>query len=96
MHATICYYAHASGPIAEVMRAGRALTALVSQAPGFISYVVLDRGRGALMSVSVFETQAELENADRLVARWMPEHLDRLLPHPPVVRSGEVVLQHGL
>jgi hypothetical protein len=96
MHATICRYEPIGGPIDEVMRAGRGLTWVLGQAPGFIAYVVLDTGDGALTSVSVFETQAELEGADRLVARWLAEHLATALPHPPRVTTGEVIIQRGM
>jgi hypothetical protein len=47
-------------------------------------------------SVSVFETQAELEGAERIVAGWVAEHLATALPHPPGVSSGEVIIQRGL
>jgi hypothetical protein len=96
MHAAICCYENVVGPIDEVTRAGRALTALLSQAPGFISYAVLDSGCAALTSISVFETQAELEQGNRMVARWVAEHLAVALPHPPRITSGEVILQRGI
>ena len=96
MHATICRYTPIIGSIEEVMRAGRGLTWVLGQAAGFVAYVVLDTGDGALASVSVFETQAELEDADQIAARWVAEHLATALPHPPRVSTGEVIIQKGL
>ena len=96
MHATICRYMPIVGSIDEVMRAGRGLTWALGQAPGFVAYAVLDTGDGALASVSVFETQAELEDADHIAARWVAEHLATALPHPPHVSTGEVIIQKGL
>jgi hypothetical protein len=96
MHATICRYEPVGGPIDEVMRAGRELTWVLGQSPGFIAYVVLDTGDGALTSVSVFETRAELDGADRLVAGWVADHLAAALPNPPRVTIGEVIIQRGM
>jgi hypothetical protein len=75
---------------------GRGLTWVLGQAPGFIAYVVLATGDRVLTAVSVFETQAELEGADRLVARWVAQHLATALPHPPRVTTGDVIIQRGM
>ena len=96
MYATIRRYDHVAGSLDDLMRAGRALAARLSQSPGFVSYAALDAGTGVLASVSFFETQADLEEADRLVAAWVAEHLAAALPHPPQAIGGEVVVQKGL
>ena len=96
MHATVCRYERVVGSIDEVVRASRGLTWALGQAPGFIAYVVVDAGDGALTSVSVFETRAELEAADRVAGRWLATHLGAALPHPPCVSTGEIVIQKGL
>jgi hypothetical protein len=96
MYATIRRYHHAAGSTDDLMRAGRALAARLSQAPGFVSYAALDAGAGVLATVAFFETAAELAAADRLVAAWVAEHADALLPRPPQTIGGEVVVQRGL
>ena len=96
MHATICRYTPIVGSIEEVMRAGRGLSWVLGQASGFVAYVVLDTGDGALASVSVFETPAEREDANQLAARWVATHLATVLPQPPRVSTGEVIIQKGL
>ena len=96
MYATIHRYDCVAGSTDELVRAGRALAARLSQAPGFVSYATLNAGAGVLASVSFFETEAELAAADRLMAAWVAEHLAALLPRPPQVLSGEVLAQRGL
>jgi hypothetical protein len=96
LHATISRYDGVSGPIDEVMRAGRQLAAALSQAPGFVTYAVLDAGGGVLVSINVFEDRTDLEAADRLVEGWVAEHLAASLPHPPEVIAGEVIVQRGM
>jgi hypothetical protein len=56
----------------------------------------LDAGDGVLASVCFFETEADLRAADQLVAAWTTAHLAAVLPHPPKVTGGEVVVQKGL
>ena len=96
MHAVIRRYARVAGPPDALQVAGRALAARLSRAPGFVSYAALDAGPGVLAWVSFFETAADLAAADRLVAAWEAEHRAALLPRPPQVTGGEVVVQRGL
>jgi hypothetical protein len=96
MYATIRRYDYVAGSIDDLMRAGGALAARLSQAPGFVSYAALDAGAGVLASVAFFETEADLLAADRLVVAWVAEHLAALLPSPPQITGGEVVVQKGL
>jgi hypothetical protein len=96
MYATIRRYDHVAGSTDELTRAGRALAARLSQAPGFVSCAALDGGAGVLAAVGFFETAADLAAADRLVEAWAAEHLAPLLPAAPQVTGGEVVAQKGL
>jgi hypothetical protein len=96
MYAKIRRYDLAGEALDELLRAGKALAARLSQVPGFVSYAALDGGSGVLASVTFFETEADLVVADRLVAAWEAEQLGALLPRPPQVTGGEVVVQRGL
>jgi hypothetical protein len=96
LHATICRYDGVTASIEEVMRAGRRLASALSTAPGFVSYAVLDAGDGVLVSVTVFDDRTDLEAADQLIARWVAEQLTALLPRPPEVIAGEVIVQRGM
>src|SRR5688500_17122695 len=80
LHATICRYDGVTASIEEVMQAGRQLASVLSTAPGFVSYAVLDAGDGVLVSVNVFDDQTNLEAADQLIVRWVAEHRAALLP----------------
>jgi hypothetical protein len=96
LHATICRYHGVTMPIDEVMRAGRQLASALSQAPGFVSYAVLDAGDGVLVSVTVFDDPTDLAVADQFIIRWVAEHLAAVLPRPPEVIAGEVIVQRGM
>jgi hypothetical protein len=57
---------------------------------------VLDATNGVMASVSVFETQAQLEQADHRLAMWMADHLAASSPCLHEARTGEVIIQKGL
>jgi hypothetical protein len=95
MHATLGRYDRISASQDEVVQAGRQLAAVLSKAPGFISYALLDMGDGALATVSFFETQADQEEADRLLAAWVATHATVLAPPADALR-GEILVQKGM
>ena len=96
LHATICRYDGVTASIEEVMGAGRRLASALSAAPGFVSYAVLDAGDGVFISVTVLDDRTDLEAAQPLIVRSVGEHLTAVLPHPPEVIAGEVIVQRGL
>ena len=96
LHATICRYDRVSGSTEAVRQAGRRLASALSQAPGFVSYAVLDAGDGVLVSVTVFEDQAGLAAAQPLIDSSIAEQLTSVLPRPPEVIAGEVIVQRGM
>ena len=95
VHATLGRYDGIGGSQEEVIQVGRQLAAVLSKAPGFISYALLEVGDGMLATVSVFETQAELEAADRVIAAWVAMHRTLLTPATEAI-SGEVLVQKGM
>ncbi len=61
------------------------------QFDGFQSYTVVDLGNESVMSISVFDTKAQAENANVQVRTLVRETLNDLLPYPPEVRIGRVL-----
>ncbi|MGH2600185.1 MAG: hypothetical protein ACRDJ9_12470 [Dehalococcoidia bacterium] len=96
LHATICRYDGVTTSIDEVMHTGRQLAFALSEAPGFVSYAVLDAGDGVLVSVTVFDDPTDLAAADQFIGRWVAEHLAALLSRPSEVIAGEVIVQRGM
>lgn len=58
---------------------------------GFHSYSIVDLGNKRVMSISVFDTRAQAEEATMQVRSLVREHLSDLLPNPPEVMIGEVL-----
>jgi hypothetical protein len=90
MHAMIYRYAAIGGLVDDVVRAGRQLTAALGDVPGFVSCGVLDVGHGALASVCIFETRAQLEEGERLPGTWSSADLGFRLPPPRTSQPEKV------
>ena len=96
MHAVIRRYDYVAGTPDDLLRAYRVLATQLSRVAGFVSYAALHGGPGVLASISFFETEADLLAAERVIGAWEAEHRGALLPRPPQVTGGEVVVQRGL
>ena len=52
---------------------------------------VLDAGSGVMVSTSVFQDRAGVEESNRQAADWVRQNMAPLLPNPPQITAGEVV-----
>ncbi len=66
---------------------------VISKASGFLAYYVIDEGAGAQTSISIFEDETSAALSNKLAADWVREH-PSLLPDPPEISAGEVVVHH--
>jgi quinol monooxygenase YgiN len=64
---------------------------IISKAPGFISYAVIDSGDGTIASISTFESKAGADESTRRAADWV-KTVNSLLPNPPQVTAGDIVI----
>ncbi len=78
-----------------VARTAAGFLPLLRQAPGFVAWYLVHRERDVLMSFTVFEEQAGAEASTDQAAGWIRAQLGDLLPNPPIVTGGEVVLHAG-
>jgi hypothetical protein len=94
MYVSVSRYVTDPKSVKEVMRRIREeFVPMVSKASGFLNYHVLDAGDGVLASISMFENQAGAKQSDGLAADWA-KTLASLLPNPPQITAGEVVVEH--
>ncbi|MBI3993793.1 MAG: hypothetical protein HY342_11000 [Candidatus Lambdaproteobacteria bacterium] len=64
---------------------------VISSAPGFVAYYVVDEGQNIQSSISIFADQASAEYSNRLAAAFVREH-PTALPETPDISAGEVLL----
>ena len=67
--------------------------ALISKATGFVAYYAIESGADVWASVSIFDTQAQAEESNRLAADWVKKTVSSSLLGAPEVTAGNVVAQ---
>jgi heme-degrading monooxygenase HmoA len=91
MYASIRRYKTTPGRVDElVQRVNQGFVPLVSRAPGFVGYFVLDAGSDVVASVSIFQDEAGAEESNRLAADWVRANIASLFEGPPEITAGEV------
>jgi heme-degrading monooxygenase HmoA len=96
MYAALHRFEGASALSEAIVRAANRLAARLSRQDGFVSFALLEVGERIGISITIFETRAELEAADADLVTWAAEHLAGWLAGPPQITSGEVVVQRGM
>jgi hypothetical protein len=98
MYASVRQYTITSGhaKVDEATREAQAgLGPIISKAPGFVAYYVLDGGHNVVAAISLFDNKAAADTADRMVADWIKKHLTQFVASPPAVLEGEVIAQQA-
>lgn len=80
----------AAGELAQRVKEG--FVPIISQAPGFLAYYLVDAGNDVVATVSVFEAQSGAEESNRMAAAWVKENIAALLPNPPEITAGAVTV----
>ena len=79
-----------SQKVAQVAEEG--FVPIISDLPGFVAHYTVDAGDGVVVGISVFEHKAAEEESTFLAGEFVAEHLEPLMPNPPQVTAGEVVV----
>jgi hypothetical protein len=96
LYAMIRHDPDAAWTVDDRVHAGRLLTAALGDVPGFISCALVDAGGQGLVSIAICEDASALDEARRLLDRWLAEHLARAAGAPATEIAGAVVVQCGL
>jgi heme-degrading monooxygenase HmoA len=92
MYAIIRRYKVNSGAAAEIaLRVNQGFLPIISEAPGFVSYYILDAGNDVVASVSVFQDEAGVLESTVMAADWVKQNIASLFAGPPEITAGEVV-----
>ncbi len=94
MYASIRRYRTSPGGAAELARrVNQGFVPIISTAPGFVAYYVVDAGNDVVASVSVFQDQAGAEESNRMAADWVKENIASLVSGSPEITAGTVTVQ---
>ena len=95
MHATIRRYEGIDPNRTEELtrKVDKTLLPRLSEMPGFKGYYLIEHN-GVMSSIGFFDTPAQADESTRVAATWVREEkLDAVLPNPPKVTGGEVIVE---
>ncbi len=96
MYAVIRRYNIAPGSADTIVqKVNESFLPLISQAPGFIGWHLINPGDGTIASISIFEDKAGAEASTKTATDWVRQNLASLIRTAPVIMTGEVVAQMG-
>ena len=98
MYASVRKYQVDPASVSEIRRqVDEEFVPIVSSAPGFIAYYLVDSGSGAIATVSIFENQAGADESNQRAADWV-KGLASLIPAPPEItaRQQAIYLIHRM
>jgi hypothetical protein len=94
MYATIRRYKVAHGSADKLTREiQKDFVPIISRVPGIKEYFWVNAGENVMFSVSIFENRAGEEESVQRATDYVHQNLASLLPNPPDVTTGEVVVQ---
>jgi hypothetical protein len=75
-----------------VKKVDETLVPRLSKLPGFSGYHLVEAGNGVMTSIGFFDTAAQADEATKVASTWVrDEKLEKMLPKPPSITSGEIV-----
>lgn len=81
------------GSMDELLRRIRdGFVPIVRAAPGFRSYSVVRVRGNEVVTISVFESQAQARLSNDLAAEWVRENVASFADGPPQITSGELAI----
>ena len=94
MYASIRKYKTKPGGVSEVSRlTNEGFLPIISKAPGFVAYYVVDGGNDVVASISIFQDQSGLEESNRMAANWVKENTASLALGTPEITAGAVTVK---
>ncbi len=92
MHASIRKYEVDTESVAALkVRVEDGFIPIISKLPGFVSYMIVDAGRGIVTSISIFESEEDAERSNAAAAKWVKESLSDVIKKGPEITAGEIV-----
>jgi hypothetical protein len=92
MHVSVRQYR--SSDVAEVgRRAQESFVPIVREVSGFSAWYLVDGGDGSVLTITVADDQAGVDESVEKAAEWVRENAADLVEGSPTVTNGEVLAQ---
>ena len=95
MFATVRRYEGVKDPEAAAKKVDEVFVPLISALPGFVEYLWIDLGSGAMMSITIFKTLSEAIDANEKARIWVKDRLAPVLGPSCRIEAGSIVAYKG-
>ena len=95
MFSTVRRYEGVKDPDAAAKKVQEVFVPLISALPGFVEYLWIDLGGGAMMSITIFKTLSEAIAANEKARVWVKSHLSSVLEPSVRIEAGSIVAYKG-
>jgi hypothetical protein len=95
MFATARRYEGVQDSEAAAKKVDEVFVPLISALPGFVEYLWIDLGNGAMMSITIFKSLSEAIDANEKSRTWVKELLSSVLDPSVRVEAGSIVAYKG-
>lgn len=94
MYSSIRFATAKPGLIPQVVQQLEAgFVPIIREVPGFMAYYLVNLGDDRLATVSLYESQAGVIEADARAREWFPKNLAPLMTSGMEMMGGEVLIQ---
>jgi hypothetical protein len=91
MFSTTRRYEGVKDPAVATKKVHEVFVPLISALPGFIEYLWIDLGDGAMMSITTFKSLPEAIAANTKSRTWVEDHLSSVLSRSIRIEAGPIV-----
>ena len=95
MFSTVRRYEGVKDSVAAAKKVDEIFVPLISALPGFVEYLWIDLGNGAMMSITIFKTLSEAIAANEKSRIWVKDHLRSVLAPSVRIEAGSIVAYKG-
>jgi hypothetical protein len=95
MFATVRRYEGVKDPEVAAKKVDEVFVPLISALPGFVEYLWIDLGSGAMMSITIFKSLSEAIDANEKSRIWVKDHLSSVLAPSVRIEAGSIVAYKG-
>jgi hypothetical protein len=95
MFATARRYEGVQDPEAAAKKVDEIFVPLISALPGFVEYLWIDLGNGAMMSITIFKSLSEAIDANEKSRIWVKDLLSTVLAPSVRIEAGSIVAYRG-
>ena len=95
MFSTVRRYEGVKDPVAAAKKVDEVFVPLISALPGFVEYLWIDLGNGAMISITIFKSLSEAIEANEKARIWVKEHLSSVLAPSVRIEAGSIVAYKG-